>query len=78
MESIKKLEVQLAANQEKQGDKRVKVGFKDEGVRSSTNAELIEAKKLLQNEILLRKAAEEEISNLRNQVVQWKRSEVLQ
>ncbi|KAL7607836.1 hypothetical protein Lser_V15G09772 [Lactuca serriola] len=75
MESIKKLEVQLAANQEKQGDKRVKVGFKDEGVRSSTNAELIEAKKLLQNEILLRKAAEEEISNLRNQVVQWKRSE---
>ncbi|KAI3689115.1 hypothetical protein L2E82_47064 [Cichorium intybus] len=41
----------------------------------AASAELIEAKKLLQNEIQLRKAAEEEINNLRNQIVQWKRSE---
>lgn len=75
MESIKKLEAQLEVNQ----DKRVKAGFKDETLHKTPNGEvsveLIEAKKLLQNEILLRKAAEEEISNLRNQVVQWKRSE---
>ncbi|KVH95487.1 Armadillo [Cynara cardunculus var. scolymus] len=83
-ESIKKLEAQLAVNQEKQGDGRVKVGFKDESFHKKSNgeaqgasasAELIEVKKLLQNEILLRKAADEEIGNLRNQVMQWKRSE---
>ncbi|KAJ9549856.1 hypothetical protein OSB04_022399 [Centaurea solstitialis] len=85
-EKIKKLEAQLAVNQEKQGDAtRVKVGIKDESLHKKPNGEakqdvsasteLIEVKKLLQNEILLRKAADEEIGNLRNQVVQWKRSE---
>ncbi|KAL4570852.1 hypothetical protein LXL04_026515 [Taraxacum kok-saghyz] len=79
MESIKKLEAQLAVSQEKQGDKRGKVGFKDETLHKTHNGEveveLIETKKLLQKEILLRKAAEEEISNLRSQIAQWKRSE---
>lgn len=78
MESVKKLEAQLAVKQE-----RVKVGFKEtlhktpngEAEAVAASAELIEAKKLLQNEIQLRKAAEEEINNLRNQIVQWKRSE---
>ncbi|KAI3727542.1 hypothetical protein L6452_16158 [Arctium lappa] len=86
MESIKKLEAQLAVNQEKQGDGRVKVGFKDESLHKKPNgeaqgvagsAELIEVKKLLQNEMLLRKAADEEIGSLRNQVAQWKRSEAV-
>lgn len=39
------------------------------------STEVNEVKKLLQNETLLRKAAEEEISSLRNQVAQWKRLE---
>lgn len=66
MESIKKLEAQLAVNHKKPNGEA-------QGV--AANAELIEVKKLLQNEILLRKAADEEIGNLRNQILQWKRSE---
>ncbi|KAD5316772.1 hypothetical protein E3N88_16718 [Mikania micrantha] len=65
MESIKKLEEQLAANK-----------FKEESLHNRPNEELIEAKKLLHNETLLRKAAEDKVKNLQNQVVQWKRSEV--
>ena len=36
-----------------------------------------ELKKLLQNEASLRAAAEEEINNLKSQVVQWKSLEVV-
>ncbi|XP_027081812.1 kinesin-like protein KIN-UB isoform X1 [Coffea arabica] len=39
------------------------------------STEINEFKKLLQNETLLRRAAEEEISSLRNEVAQWKRLE---
>ncbi|CDP09862.1 unnamed protein product [Coffea canephora] len=39
------------------------------------STEINEFKKLLQNETLLRRAAEEEISGLRNEVAQWKRLE---
>lgn len=38
--------------------------------------ELTEVKKLLLKETQLRKAAEEEVNNLKSQVAQWKRSEV--
>ena len=38
--------------------------------------EVAELKKLLQKESLLRKAAEEEVNNLKSQIAQWKRSEV--
>ena len=38
--------------------------------------EVVELKKMLQKETLLRKAAEEEINNLKNQLSQWKRAEV--
>lgn len=65
MEAIKKLEEQLAVNK-----------VKEESLLNRPNEELAEVKKLLQNETLLRKAAEEEVKNLQNQVVQWKRSEV--
>lgn len=65
MESIKKLEAQLAVNQSK-----------DESLHKTSNGELTEVKKLLQNETLLRKTTEEEVKNLQNQVAQWKRSEV--
>ncbi|XP_076951931.1 kinesin-like protein KIN-UB [Bidens hawaiensis] len=64
MESIKKLEAQLAVNK-----------LKEESL-NKPNEELNEVKKLLQNEIRLRKTAEEEVKNLQNQAVQWKRSEV--
>lgn len=39
--------------------------------------EVVELKKLLQNEIYLRKAAEEEIGNLKGQLLQFTKSEVL-
>lgn len=38
--------------------------------------EIDDLKKLLQKETLLRKAAEEEVQNLKIQLAQWKRSEV--
>ncbi|XP_071696330.1 kinesin-like protein KIN-UA [Rutidosis leptorrhynchoides] len=65
MESIKKLETQLAVKQSN-----------DESRHKTSNGELIEVKKLLQNEILLRKSAEEEVKKLQNQVMQYKKSEV--
>lgn len=42
----------------------------------SISEELVEVKKLLQNETHLRKVAEEEVKKFRNQLPQWKRSEV--
>lgn len=44
---------------------------------ASIVGELTEVKKLLLKETQLRKAAEEEVNNLKIQVAQWKRSEVL-
>lgn len=42
----------------------------------SADKEVAELKKLVKKETLLRKAAEEEVNNLRSQVAQLKRSEV--
>lgn len=43
----------------------------------SASMEVVELKKLFENETISRKAAEEEIDNLKNQLAQWKRSEVM-
>lgn len=44
---------------------------------ASAAEEIAELKKLLQNEASLRTATEEEVNNLKSQVVQWKRIEVV-
>lgn len=44
--------------------------------RISAVEEVAELKKLLKKESVLRKAAEEEVNNLKSQLLQWKRSEV--
>ncbi|XP_058104679.1 kinesin-like protein KIN-UB isoform X1 [Magnolia sinica] len=84
MESIKKLEEQWILNQQKHGNDRTRAEPKDECLdkmcsteepASSLSEEIAELNQLLQNEIRLRKAAEEEVSNLKSQLVQWKRSE---
>ncbi|RWR87555.1 kinesin-like protein KIN-UB isoform X1 [Cinnamomum micranthum f. kanehirae] len=84
MESIKKLEEQWMINQQKQGDHRTEVEPRDdcldktysrEGPVSSVSEEIAEIKKWLQNEIHLRKCAEAEVNNLKNQLAQWKWSE---
>ncbi|KAL5727969.1 hypothetical protein ACHQM5_001103 [Ranunculus cassubicifolius] len=68
-ESIKKLEEQWMMNQQKlQGDM---------GIAVSSSKEVAELKHSLQNEINLRKAAEEEANSLRSQLMQWKRSEAV-
>ncbi|PON92880.1 Kinesin-like protein [Trema orientale] len=82
MESIKKLEEQLMMNQRNYGSEKITNGPKDNSTDVTSNKEnlsaleeVVELKKMLQKETLLRKAAEEEINNLKNQISQWKRSE---
>ncbi|KAA8522301.1 hypothetical protein F0562_012974 [Nyssa sinensis] len=84
LESMKNLEEQWAIDQQKHGSGRTTVGLNDDSLSKMSSGEVVEVpaaeefaevKKLLQNETLLRKAAEEEIDNLRHQLVQWKRSE---
>lgn len=84
MESIKKLEERWKINQQKQGSDRIMVRSEDDCSDVASNAkdsmasivgELTEVKKLLLKETQLRKAAEEEVNNLKIQVAQWKRSE---
>ncbi|CAL5377732.1 unnamed protein product [Camellia sinensis] len=43
--------------------------------RVSSVEEVVGVKNLLQHEKLLRKSAEKEVNNLRNQLLQWKRTE---
>ncbi|XP_050945802.1 kinesin-like protein KIN-UA isoform X1 [Cucumis melo] len=86
MESIKKLEDQLMVKQKKLGGEKVineevaasasSVIANGEGLTVSADKEVAELKKLVKKEIVLRKAAEEEVNNLRNQVAQLKRSEI--
>ncbi|XP_044486892.1 kinesin-like protein KIN-UA [Mangifera indica] len=82
MESIKKLEEKWLMNQQKQGSETIIIGSKDgtstdRGSTVSVAEELVEVKKLLMKETQSRKAAEEELNNLKSQVAQWKRSEAL-
>ncbi|GMI96206.1 Arabidopsis thaliana KINESIN Ungrouped clade, gene A, phosphatidic acid kinase [Hibiscus trionum] len=65
MESIKKLEEKWMMNQQKQGERKM----------ASTAEEVAELKRLLNKEISLRKAAEEEVNNLESQIAQLKISE---
>lgn len=84
MESVKRLEEQSAAKQENHGHRKVKVGLFDNGTDQKlnsqppvlpTSSEVAEIKKKLNNEILLRKAAEAEVDNLNNQLIHWKNME---
>ncbi|KAG6606153.1 Kinesin-like protein KIN-UA, partial [Cucurbita argyrosperma subsp. sororia] len=85
MESIKKLEDQLMVKQKKLGGEKVineavaasasSIIANGEGSAASALKEVAELKRLVNKEALLRKAAEEEVSNLRSQVSQLKRSE---
>ncbi|XP_031098420.1 kinesin-like protein KIN-UA isoform X3 [Ipomoea triloba] len=80
LDAIQKLEQQWETSQ----GKHEKVGVNDSNNTEKFNQEpndlgvtedIAEIKRLLQNETLLRKAAEEEISDLKNQIAQWQRSE---
>ncbi|XP_057500359.1 kinesin-like protein KIN-UB [Actinidia eriantha] len=76
MESIKKLEEKWVLNQQKHGENGVINGtYSKEGHVGSVSDEVSEVKMLLQNEINLRKAAEEEINILRNQLAGFMPSE---
>ncbi|XVF52742.1 hypothetical protein PTKIN_Ptkin05aG0043100 [Pterospermum kingtungense] len=66
MESINKLEEKWMMNQQKQGGEREMV---------STAEEVTELEKLLSKETSLRKAAEQELNNLKSQIAQFKMSE---
>ncbi|XP_012486716.1 kinesin-like protein KIN-UA [Gossypium raimondii] len=67
MESIKKLEEKWMMNQHKLGERKDQT--------ASTAQEVAELKKLLSKETSLRKAAEEEVNNLKSQLAQLKMSE---
>ncbi|MBA0768214.1 hypothetical protein Gotri_017034 [Gossypium trilobum] len=67
MESIKKLEEKWMMNQHKLGERKDQT--------ASTAEEVAELKKLLSKETSLRKAAEEEVNNLKSQLAQLKMSE---
>ncbi|KAL1548699.1 kinesin-like protein KIN-UB [Salvia divinorum] len=60
MESIKKLEEKWTINQQKH----------------AINAEVVELKRLLQDEVCLRKVAEDEIDNLKNQLFRFSKMEL--
>ncbi|KAI7993491.1 Kinesin-like protein KIN-UA [Camellia lanceoleosa] len=83
-ESLKKLEEQWSKEQQKHGGGKTRIEVKDGGLVNTSREEIpavssVEevagVKKLLRDEKLLRKSAEEEVNNLRNQLLQWKRSE---
>ncbi|KAL7182892.1 hypothetical protein ACSBR1_041550 [Camellia fascicularis] len=83
-ESLKKLEEQWSKEQQKHGGGKNRIEVKDGGLVKTSREEIpavssvgevAGVKKLLQDEKLLRKSAEEEVNNLRNQLLQWKRSE---
>ncbi|KAI3453539.1 hypothetical protein Pfo_010202 [Paulownia fortunei] len=84
MESVKGLEEQWEAKQEKHGHRKVKVGASDDGIDQKSkseppvlfaSSEVAEIKQKLHNETLLRKAAEAEVDNLKNQLIHWKNTE---
>ncbi|PIA49923.1 hypothetical protein AQUCO_01300568v1 [Aquilegia coerulea] len=74
-ESIKKLEEQWMLNQQKLNSDRARVEVKQEPL--DMGLAVAELQKSLQNEINLRKAAEEEVNSLKSQLVQWRRSEAV-
>ncbi|KAJ4845553.1 hypothetical protein Tsubulata_021534 [Turnera subulata] len=69
MESVKQLEEKMVANQRKQGRDSLCNG---EGIAEDVH----DVKRLLENEIQLRKAAEEEVNKLKSQLEQFMKPEV--
>ncbi|KAL6494062.1 hypothetical protein OROGR_031971 [Orobanche gracilis] len=69
MESIKKLEEKWAVNQQKHA-------INGEVHKDAVNEEITELKTLLQNEVRLRKATEEEIHDLKSQVLKYSKVEL--
>ncbi|KAK9147587.1 hypothetical protein Scep_006344 [Stephania cephalantha] len=79
-ETIKRLEVQWATNQRKRDDDKLiepKKECLDMGLGTSSSEQIAELKQSLQKEISLRQAAEEQITTLRGEVVQWRRAEAV-
>ncbi|KAH7669082.1 Plus-end-directed kinesin ATPase protein [Dioscorea alata] len=85
MESVKRLEEQFIAN--KQIISNDKIGAEnharnmenipgEEDPPATSSDEVNEIKQLLQNEILLRQSAEDEVNNLKSQLMHWKKLEV--
>ncbi|XP_073308544.1 kinesin-like protein KIN-UB [Primulina huaijiensis] len=70
MESIKMLEEKWAVNQQKQS-------INGENHTGASNEEVAELKSLLQNENRLLKTAEEEIQNLKNQLLKFSKVELM-
>lgn len=79
MDAIKKLEEQWAINQRKQSNEATTSGIKSDSDKSSGGevpaGEVAGMRKLLQSETLLKRAAEEEVNNLKSQLALSKRSE---
>ncbi|KAF3439967.1 hypothetical protein FNV43_RR18245 [Rhamnella rubrinervis] len=72
MEAVKKLEEKLVANEQKHDlDGLVDGKCKGQGPGYSASEDIVEVKKLLQKEINLRRMAEEEVKNLKNQQGQY-------
>ncbi|KAK1376286.1 hypothetical protein POM88_032479 [Heracleum sosnowskyi] len=71
MESIKKLEEKWMSNYQKIGNNGFTNGTTSREGKGVDRAEITELKKLLQNESSMRKAAEEEIANLKSQLHQF-------
>ncbi|GAB2274083.1 hypothetical protein Dimus_008853 [Dionaea muscipula] len=83
MEAIEKLEEKWLINQERQDSVATTSGRRDDTSNKTPTretqvpgvGEVAELKELLQNEMLLKQAAEEEVKNLRSQLALSKRSE---
>ncbi|XP_075522869.1 kinesin-like protein KIN-UB isoform X2 [Primulina tabacum] len=84
MESLKKLEEQWTIKQENHGHQKFKIGPSDNGIHQMSNAEspmlsaseeVVQIKKKLQNETLLRKDAEAETDRLKSESTHWKKTE---
>ncbi|XP_031113301.1 kinesin-like protein KIN-UB [Ipomoea triloba] len=73
MDSIKKLEEKMLYQQKHPTNGVTDIG---ESHRGFATEEVSELKKLLQNEIQIRKAAEEEISNLKDQIIKLSKQEL--
>ncbi|KAK9143670.1 hypothetical protein Syun_013070 [Stephania yunnanensis] len=77
-ETIKRLEEQWATNQRKRDDdKLIEPQERMLGYGTSSSEQIAELKQSLQKEISLRQAAEEQMTTLRGEVVQWRRAEAV-
>ncbi|CAA0831498.1 Armadillo repeat-containing kinesin-like protein 3, partial [Striga hermonthica] len=81
VETVKKLEEEWAAKEKMHGHRQVKLESFSDGMDPKSrleppmlfaSGEVAEIKKKLQNETLLRKAAEAQVDNLENQLSHWK------